>query len=152
MTYHIHFKNFKCPKCGVLFIPFRKNSKCPNCDTSTSEFFDFIPEMIASMKQHKKRYGRYTPDAWHIGSLVEHIQRIMFDIFDRLELAKPDNPKEFIIDTLNKADWQDENYLKEHIKDIALILYDAYVAERISEIKKSPEESRIRKVLRIFMP
>jgi len=120
MTIHIHFKDIKCKKCSAVFIPFKKDFRCLNCGESTDEFFDFIPEMIDSMEHHKKRYGQFTPPGWYKGSLAEHVQSIIFMIFDSLEAEKPKNHQEFIQSHLHKAEWYDEEYLKKHIIDIAL--------------------------------
>ena len=126
MTIHIHYKDSKCPKCSVLFIPFKKDFKCPNCNEPINEFFDFVPELIDSMKIHKEKYGDYTRPAWYVGSLTEHIQSIIFKLFDALEQQISPNPSEFITDWLSKVKWKDQQYLQKHIEDIALAVYEIY--------------------------
>lgn len=126
MTTHFHFKHANCQKCSAIFVPFKKNFKCPNCGEPVEEFFDFIPKLVQSMKNHKERYGYFTPPVWYVGSLVEHIQRIVFDIFDNVERKSPRRPREFITKILKNADWQDSPYLKRHVKDIVFAVYDVY--------------------------
>jgi len=111
------------------FVPFHKDFKCPNCAEPTNEFFDFIPEIIEAMEYHKKRYGRYMPGAWYVGSLADNIQSIIFRIFDVLEIDKPAKPEEFIITTLDKMNWSDQQYLKNHVKEIALEVLKNYEKE-----------------------
>ena len=161
MTIHIQLKDIKCSKCSVPFIPFQTNFKCPNCDEATDEFFDFIPEMVDSMKQHKLKYGKFTPDAWYVGSLAEHIQRILFGAFDILEMDKPAKPDEFLNDYLNKTEWGDQQYLQKHVQDIALAVYDVYKSDKelSGEIKmldprykKVSKLKSLWKIWKIMMP
>ena len=157
MTIHIDLKDIKCKKCSVSFIPFRKDFKCPNCHEPTNEFFDFVPELVYSLEYHKQKYGRFTPDAWSTASLADHIQKIIFWIFDNLEFNKPDNTEKFIGDFLERIDWEDQEYLKAHVKEIALASLEAYnkidedfreeIRAAISESKKLSKSLR-----RIFLP
>lgn len=126
MSLHIHYRDKKCSKCSILYIPFKKNFHCPNCNRSTEDFFDFIPEVINSMNYHKSMYGRFLPCVWYVGSLADHIQKIIFLLFDALEEKKPSNPKKFIISSLRNIKWGDQQYLEDHIKDITLAVYDIY--------------------------
>jgi len=129
MTYHIRCKNYKCPKCSANYIPFKKDFKCPNCGESTNEFFDLIPEMVHSLEYHKQKYGSFRSPAWSITSFVEHIQSIMFDVFDYVESNKLSNPEVFIAEHFDKADWGDKPYLKNHVKEIALVTLKNYRAK-----------------------
>ena len=154
MTLHINLKDIKCEKCSAVFIPFRQDFKCPKCNEPTNEFFDFIPELIGSMKYHKERYGKFTPDAWYIGSLAEDVQSIIFKIFDVLEIDKPINPEEFIITTIDKINWRDQQYLKNHIKEIALEVLKIYLTQKDSWQKRDDviKVSGWKRRLKIFMP
>lgn len=127
MTIHINYKGYKCPNCSVLFIPFQEKLKCPKCGKVASEFFDLIPEIITSMKYHKRRYGFYTPPAWYTGSISEYIQSIIFTLFDKIERDKPKKlNKEIVIAPLNKTNWENQDYMRKHIKGIAFGVYDIY--------------------------
>ncbi|MFH1824396.1 MAG: hypothetical protein ABH873_04125 [Candidatus Firestonebacteria bacterium] len=155
MTIHIHHEDNKCQKCSALFIPFKKDFKCPKCGESTNEFFDFIPELISSMKIHKAMYGSYMPPAWYTGSLVEHIQNIIFELFDTMEQQVSPNPSEFIVNWLNKIEWGDQKYLGKHIEDIALATYQIYESDgkfKDIEYENTKEETKSKGFFKNFLP
>jgi hypothetical protein len=155
MTIHIHYKDNKCPKCSVLFIPFKKDFKCPNCNEPINEFFDFIPELIDSMKIHKEKYGDYMPPAWYVGSLTEHVQSIIFKLFDALERQISPNPSEFIADWLNKVKWGNQQYLQKHIEDIASAVYKIYKDDgefKNIKHKKIEKPLKMKRIFKIFFP
>ncbi len=145
MTFNISQPAFICENCSVAFVPFKKDFKCPNCGEPTEEYFDLIPELIGSMKAHKAEYGRFRPDSWYTGHLTEHIQSLIFQIFDGLEHDKPEDGEKFIIDCLEKSiDWGDQQYLKNHTKDIALAVYEIYKNEpALFRIKRNFDLSEI---------
>jgi hypothetical protein len=127
MTLHINEPDFLCQNCKVPFIPFKKNITRPNCGIPTDEHFDFIPSLIISMKAHKMEYGSFMPDCWIRSSLTEHIQQLIFRIFDSLNHQQPKDGEGFIIDVINKGlNFRDQEYLRKHTEDIALAVYEIY--------------------------
>ncbi len=139
MSLRINSRDIKCSKCSLLYIPFRKNFCCPNCGEPAKEFFDFIPEIIYSMNYHKRRYGRFFPYGWYVGSLTNHIQETIFLLFDKIEEVKPADPKGFIISSLDNMDWSHQPYLKNHVKDIVLAVYNIYKDDE--GLQKNGEEA-----------
>lgn len=135
MTLHIDAKNFVCSRCSVEFIPFKKDFKCPNCGELTDEFFDFIPEVISAMRYHKQRYGSFMPPAWYTGSLNDHIESIIFKIFDTIEIKKPENLEMFTKKYLDNGDWCENDYLHKHVEEITLSVLQIYQSDKSSQEK-----------------
>jgi len=126
MTIHIRLKEINCQKCSACFIPFKLNLPCPNCGEKAREFSDFLSELIYSMKYHKMLYGYFTPPAWLGSSLIEEIQYAIYKIFDEIEAEKLTNPEKIISSSLFTTGFNGKEYLKKHIEDIALAIYEDY--------------------------
>lgn len=142
--------NWKCSKCGISFIPFRKNFKCPNCNESYDEprniFLDFIPKLVNLMEYHKKKYGKYRPDEWQIGSFLENAQRYTSELFDLIEANKFSDPEDFIKYYFNRAKKDGkEKYLCKHFEGIALATA-AEIQERGEKERIRIEKEQIRKL------
>lgn len=129
MSYHIHLKNFVCPKCSEVYIPYQKDLPCPNCGTmntvSDERYFNFITDCIQSMKAHKKQFGRYRPNAWYIGTYTEQIQSLTFELFDALEASGPTDKQNYVTEYISGLDA--DPWLKHHLINIDLAIYDEYL-------------------------
>lgn len=137
MSYHIKLKEYNCPNCNALYIPYKENMACPSCKTipvnTPKEYLGFIDELIASLRVNKIREGRYIPSAWYTGSFTEYIQGIIFHLFDALDKDKSKNVELFISEYLGsmKLD-KDDNYLKNYIYSLSLEIYSRKSELRIS--------------------
>jgi len=160
MTVHIKKPNFKCSECEAIFIPYKEGIKCPKCNKEVkediSEYLDFIDEITGSMKIHKIHYGQYSPDAWYVGSMSDHIQSLVFQTFDSMEHdLKNGKEKEYLSNFINKIKWKseksDHRYLKNYVKEIAFEVLDIYKREKIKSIHPSIRD-RIRMLLRQCLP
>jgi len=125
MSYHIEHKDYKCPHCSVFLIPYKKDFRCPNCNNKIDEYFDFVGEMIISLKRHKQDYGTYFPAAWGTYCLADHIQFIIFILFDGIAKQGSNELKDYTVDG--------EAYLQKHIKDIVADVYSAYKDEILKD-------------------
>ena len=164
MTLHFHKPNYECPKCSAIFIPYRIGIQCPSCGSNVSsedakEFLNSIEQITGSMSLHKGIYGTYHPGAWLSSNITDHIQGIIFQLFDALEEKNPENEEEFIAGLLeNNFNWGDQAYLKNHIGDIAIEVLDIYKAEEFSKIVHTDYErvetksDRLKKWFRKFLP
>ncbi|MBT4597510.1 hypothetical protein HOC76_00600 [bacterium] len=129
---HFSKPDYECPNCEAIFLPYKIGTKCPNCnvsisDTDCEEYLDSIKGIAESMKVHKLGHGTYFPGAWSILSMMDHIQSIIFRLFDTLEHEKAKNEEEFLIDLLeNKFEWDGREYLKDHIKSITKEIFIIY--------------------------
>lgn len=144
MTIHICKTNYQCSKCDALFIPYKIDIKCPNCgtivpDSDIRDYSDSIKGIAESMKIHKAMYDSYSPPAWFTSSMSDHVQSLIFELFDKLEAKKPKNQKEFIINSLKiDFEWGDQVYLKKYIQEVALDILSIYGSvTNISDIEKS---------------
>lgn len=152
MTYHIK-NDTQCKNCLILFIPFEKNLKCPNCGTITDDYINFVSEMINAMQAHKYEYGNFHPGAWYINSITEHVQELLFQLFDTIEKNNIEDKESYISKWLDDVDWQKDKYLKNHVKDIALKVLEVYKTKDFQKIlkRKSNIFNRIRKFMRYLV-
>jgi len=153
MTIHIRKPDFKCSGCRTAFIPYKKEIKCPKCgkeiERDINEYLDFIKMIAGSMKTHKKQYGRYSPGAWYIGSMSDHIQSFIFKIFDSMENDSEKNKeKEYLSSFIDKIKWEEEQsnqkYFKDYIKEITFEVLDVYKKEDFASIKQETPSPRTR--------
>ena len=141
MSVHYRKQNYECSKCQAFFLPYKIGIKCPNCDASideidTREYIDVIKSIVDSMELHKLQHGRYFPGAWYTGDFMDHVQGMMYQIFDAMEKVKPDDEEKYLMDLLeNKFDWGNQLYSKKHLKDIASEIYKIYKDKNFDEIK-----------------
>jgi hypothetical protein len=122
MTLHITYDH-QCPKCQVFYIPYDDQVPCPNCGLIELERIDYIEQAADSMRFNKVD-GSYTPGAWYVGSLGDHILMLLFPLFDAYEEEHPDDFQVFATDRIGKMDWGDQLYLKDHVFGIAVRLHE----------------------------
>ena len=120
MTLHIHYDH-SCSNCEAYYIPYDENIPCPNCNLVEEERFDFIPRAVESMQFNKMNGGSYTPGAWLVDSLGDHILKLLFDLFDSYEESQE---RDLSIDSyaskwLSKLNWGEQAYLEKHLYSIA---------------------------------
>ena len=153
MTYHIRLKDYTCPKCEALYVPYEEGVACPCCSTKTEigvskEYSDFIDSIIISLRVNKMREGRFRPSAWYMGTFVGYVQSIIFRVFDAWDKNWFDKGEIFInkqIDAINFG--KDYPYIKDYIKSIASKVYKERKFLRISLFEKF-----LSKVLPSIMP
>lgn len=141
MSVRSNYKDFICEKCQKPYIPFKRDFTCPNCGNPTTDRIIYAPSVIKFLKCHKERFGQYVPDGWYTGSLIDHVNFLLFQVFDALEYTKPKKPEEYIKDWLAKAEWGDQQYLKNHVIEIALAVYEIYLVEPELRLPKKPKPS-----------
>jgi len=159
MSLHLDEPDFHCPRCGVKFIPFRKENICPECgcDVESEDYLNFIKRLAGSMKINKVTYGFYHPPVWLDNRFSDRIQSLVFNVFDALEDARPDSDnsaKLFLLRTIKRRiDFGNEKYLAKHLEDIAFQVYKIYKEERFDQIEYEPiKRSRIKDWFKTFMP
>jgi hypothetical protein len=119
MTLHVVYSH-QCGHCAAFYIPYDA-VPCPRCGTVEQERFDYIPQAAASMRYNKEGGGSYTPPAWWVGSLGDHILSLLFGLFDGYETAGPGQGFEsYLSERLAAMRWGDQEYLRDHVRDIAL--------------------------------
>lgn len=129
MSYHIKLKDYNCPKCDALYIPYEKNLSCPSCKVIpigiSGEYLKFIDELIISLRVNKLSCGEYLPGAWYSGSFSESIQPVFFKIFYILSKKKLSSGELFINEYFIKCEPEDkkDEYLRDYFKSIALKIY-----------------------------
>ena len=85
------------------------------------ERFDYIPQAAASLQVNKRSNGRYTPGAWWVSGLGDHILRLLFGIFDGYEAERGRVAfEEYLDGVLTRAPWGDQEYMRPHLRSIAL--------------------------------
>jgi hypothetical protein len=120
MTMHVVYSH-ECPTCKAFYIPYDSDVPCPRCGAVEKERFDYIPQAVDSMRINKQMGGTYTPGAWWIGSLGDHILSVLFGLFDGYKAQEGQMAFEpFIENALERMKWGDQDYLRTHIQGIAL--------------------------------
>ncbi len=138
MTTHVIY-NHQCSNCQAFYIPYDLYVVCPNCGVLEGERFDFIPQAIASLKINKEYEGSFTPGAWLIQSLGDHILHILFNILGGFEARVVDEDfGVFLERALSAMNWDGQIYLREHIRGIALKVRRGICTE--TTIAKAPDE------------
>jgi hypothetical protein len=138
MSYHINLKEYNCPSCDALYIPYKVNMPCPNCkkipDNTPEEYLHFIDQIITSLVINKEREGSYRPSAWYIGSFTDYIQSVIFHVFNALENKKrTDTVEVFVTKYLNSTQWdEDAPYRKDYIHSIFTEIYSRRKELRVS--------------------
>lgn len=141
MTLHIGKNNFSCPKCTATYIPFKHDLPCPNCNhinPNSDEYTDFIDLCVMSLRINRKK-GSYVPGAWFMTTDSDHIQDILFKMFDLVEKNRPEDIEEYIDSEWSQVQWK--SYQKKHLKDIFIAVY--------VELKKPPQ-SILKRILLLF--
>src|SRR5262245_55607438 len=87
MTMHVVYSH-ECGACGAYYIPYDIDVPCPKCGIIERARFDYIPQAVASMQVNKESGGAYTPGAWWVGSLGDHILSLLFGLFDAYEAQR----------------------------------------------------------------
>lgn len=128
MSYHIRLKDYSCPSCNALYIPYKVDLPCPNCkkisNNITKEYFNFINELVISLRINKIKNGRYLPEAWHTGCFSEYVQNVIFHVFDALDKNKKDIVDNFVNTYLDSIDWdKDSIYRKDYIRSVFFEVY-----------------------------
>ena len=122
MTLHVNYDH-KCSECGALYIPYHAEIHCPKCGVIEEEYFDYIAKAAASLC-FNRREGSYTPAAWYVGSLGDHILGILFRLFDAFEEASSADFGSFAVEYLARMDWGDQTYLQMHVYEISRELHN----------------------------
>lgn len=128
MSYHIRLKDYRCPSCDALYIPYKVDLSCPNCGRVSSninqEYLNFIDELIVSLRVNKIKNGKYLPKAWSVECFSEYIQHVIFYMFDDLDKNKKDTVKTFVNKYLDPIDLgKNTIYRKDHVRSIFFEVY-----------------------------
>jgi hypothetical protein len=124
VTMHVVYTH-ECTSCGAYYIPYDTTVPCPRCGIVETERFDYIPQAAASMRSNKQMGGMYMPGAWWVGSLGDHLLRQLFDLFDAYEAQQGQLTFEpFLDDVLGGMQLGDQEYLRSHLRGIALRVRD----------------------------
>jgi len=85
MTLHYH-QDYQCVKCDAFFLPYQSPvTLCPECqepNLQSEEFREIIKVLIEANATHRHTYGRFTPPAYGVFSLVDHYVHYSANIFD----------------------------------------------------------------------
>jgi hypothetical protein len=122
MTLHITY-NHQCPKCNAFYIPYG-DAPCPNCGLLEPERFDFIPRAANSAMFNLRRHNSYAPAVWYVGTFGDHILGLLFPMLDQ-HRQDPSRPFTTIArEAVERMNFEEQVYLKEHLYNIAIRVYD----------------------------
>lgn len=117
-------EEFNCPKCKITYIPYEDGLPCPSCnmipENVPEDNFFLIEDIISSLLFNQTKYGRYTPEAWLVHSLEDHVTQIVFTALDRIVAEKPEDIVLFVDEYLDNMKWGDESYLKKYYREMII--------------------------------
>jgi hypothetical protein len=148
MPIHLNYQGTTCKDCGAEFIACRDDSCCPKCGARATESFAFVDATIATMKDHKRIYGNYFPNAWFSGSAADLVQGMIFEIFDNLEAEKPQDAVVFISEQLSGLEFEEGmDHLAAQAGEIAFEIYEIYRRDpdfRGDKLKEIPLDPKLK--------
>lgn len=154
MSLHSNKKDFICPKCSVIFIPYNATFECPKCGyvgITPNEYLDFIDLCVCSLKANKQEFGSFIPSAWFSNCFSDRIQSDLFKLFTMMEDQKPVGMERFIDETVVHLGM--ENYLQKYLKKLFFEVKLAYDKQpEISTTSISTFKDRLRTKLKTLLP
>lgn len=122
MSLHIYYDH-QCPECEAHYIPYANTVICPRCGFKEDEVVNIIPQLACSAKYQMDTMGFYTPVAWWVGSFGDHVALMIFKLLDRCDFQEGEDFEAIALEYFDEKDWGEQLYLKEHIRDIARLVY-----------------------------
>lgn len=135
MSLHIMYDN-QCQQCEAYYIPYKDDVVCPNCGSILEEIYNIVPQLAHSANYQMDMHGFYTPIAWWVGSLGDHIALLIFKVLDKFYTQEESTFKEIAQEHFNNRDWGSQLYMKNHIIDLS---YEVYL-----EIEKQKSHAAIK--------
>jgi hypothetical protein len=135
MTLHYH-QEYQCVKCETYFIPFQSPvTVCPECGEPNLQSEDFraiVKLLVEANAAHRQMYGRCTPPAYGIFSLVDHYIYYTATLFDMF--IEQQTPRALLIE---EAVADEAPTWKEHLRELLYQVFEQ--AERQGVFKPLPE-------------
>lgn len=135
MTLHIHY-NHQCAQCGAYYIPYGNDVPCPRCGIMEQERYNFIPQAVESAYYNLKSQHSYTPMAWYVGSLGDHILYLMFPILEQHRLSPTQSFNEVAWNMVQKMNFGEQEYLRDHLYSILILVYQQLQGMESSSLEK----------------
>ncbi len=154
MSLHSNKKDFVCPKCSIIFIPYKATFECPKCGytgKTPDEYLDFVDICAISLKNNKQEFGSFIPPVWYSGCYSDRIQSDIFKLFAIVEAQKLADIKSFVDETMKGAgmDADMQTQLKNIFFEVK-IAYDKLPKIKITTFSKFKD--RLRKKLKTWLP
>jgi len=118
MSLHIMYDH-QCSKCEAFYIPYEKGIVCPNCGLDEEDIYDIIPRLVSSANYQMDTMGFCTPIAWWTGSFGDYVALLIFQVLDAFHAQKEKSFQEFALEYFDKFTWDDQLYMKNHIRDLS---------------------------------
>jgi hypothetical protein len=123
MTLHYH-QDYQCVNCETFFLPYQSPvTVCPECgepNLQGEEFREIIKVLIEANSTHRRMFGRFTPPAYGVFSLVDHYVYYSANIFD-LYMEREAASKAVVIEEVivnETPAWQ------EHLREMLYQLFE----------------------------
>ncbi|HAM36734.1 MAG TPA: hypothetical protein DEB40_01500 [Elusimicrobia bacterium] len=121
MTLHVSC-GYQCLGCGAFYLPFAPGVLCPKCGKTGDQTIDFVPQAAQSLRFNLQSYGSYWPAAWYVGSLGDHVLKLLFMVFEGFRKSgyAEERFEAYLEERLSAMDWAEQSYLKDHVRVIAV--------------------------------
>lgn len=143
MTLHYQ-QNYQCvnESCETYFLPFQTPvTVCPECgepNLQSEEFREVIKLLLEANATHRRMYGRFTPPAYGIFSLIDHYVYYSATIFDLY--MERQGPKALIIEEVIANEtpaWQ------EHLRELLFLLFEQAERQSLFQLEPQPESQAV---------
>ncbi len=135
MTLHYN-QDYQCVKCETYFLPFQSPvTLCPECgepNLQSEDFREVVKLLVDANATHRRLYGRFTPPAYGVFSLIDHYIFYSANLLDMY--MERQSPKALIIEEVIASEpptWQ------EHLRELLYQFFEQ--AERQSLLQPQPE-------------
>ncbi len=141
MTLHYH-QDYQCVKCDTFFLPYQSPvTVCPECgepNLQGEEFRDIIKVLVEANGTHRRQYGRFTPPAYGVFSLVDHYVYYSANIFD-MYLERQTSKAHLIEEIIANESpaWQ------EHLREMLFQLFEAAERQGIFQIQPERQDAAV---------
>jgi hypothetical protein len=143
MTLHFH-QEYQCVKCETYFLPYQSPvTLCPECsepNLQSEDFREIIKLLVDANLTHRRLYGRCTPPAYGIFSLVDHYVYYTATLFDLF--IEQQTPRALLIE---EAVADETSAWKEHLRELLYQVFEQAERQGLFKAQPGPAEEETTK-------
>lgn len=128
-------KNYECPSCKNIYVPYKENFPCPSCGTLSKEYFDLIPEIVSYLPIYEMGAGNFLPPVRRFPGTLSDVVPITSMSIEMIEEERQKNPgideEKYLEEILDEKLFKvySENMAR-YYKGIALESYKLYKEQK----------------------
>jgi len=138
MTLHLYMEHECTEKdCDCTYVPYDDSIVCPKCKhkPEVEDYPELIEGICESFLYNLGEYGCFVPAAWITMDISDNLQGFLFSVFSKwtLEELSDHEPQtrtkafeQFLNALLEKVDFDEQDYMSNYIRDLALAVYNEF--------------------------